>query len=382
MLLYRLTLTGIIVIIFFELGILYFIFKPEPETQLATLKVHAAALNQAAKSDVKLIFDDQTIILPKNIIAGWLESYTRAYSNKEDLRLSSSKITTYLEKLAEKYSSEASNARLGYQDGKIIIIKSSRSGKKIDVSASALAIRRGLHRSDTNISLATIDTEPKISLENIKKIGITDQIAVGESDFVGSSPARVQNIKVAAAKYDGLIIEPNQEFSFNEYLGEVEAGFGWAPEKVIKQNKLVYEYGGGICQVSTTVFRSAILSGLPILQRRPHSFPVRYYNPQGFDATVYPGVQDLKFKNDTDAPILFQTHIVGTKLFVEMYGSKNGRKITLSGPFEYEKNPDGSLKAMFTREISYVDGTNKKENFYSNYKSPALYPLEEPNPLE
>ena len=109
--------------------------------------------------------------------------------------------------------------------------------------------------------------------------------------------------------------------------------------------------------------------------------PVRYYNPQGFDATIYPGVTDLRFKNDTAKHLLIQSHIEDTKLIFEIFGSSDGRQVELADPKILEQNSNGSMKIVLTRKITAAGGTVKEENFWSNYKSPASFPLER-NPLE
>jgi vancomycin resistance protein YoaR len=144
---------------------------------------------------------------------------------------------------------------------------------------------------------------------------------------------------------------------------------------VIKNNKTEPEFGGGICQVSTTVFRVAINSGLEITARRNHAYPVSYYNPQGMDATVYVPRPDLRFINDTPGYILIQTKIEGTKLTFQFYGTDDGRKIEIIGPKILEKNPDGSMKATFTQKINDKDGQLVREDvFNSSYDSPDKYP--------
>jgi len=150
---------------------------------------------------------------------------------------------------------------------------------------------------------------------------------------------------------------------------------------VIKSGKLVYEYGGGVCQISTTLFRAAVNAGLKITERYPHAFPVRYYNPQGFDATVYPPHPDLRFINDTPGHILIQENIKGNQLTFELFGTLDGREIKIIGPTILQSNPDGSMKTVLYQEI-WRDGTlERKQGFWSNYKSPNLYKVER-NPLE
>ena len=133
--------------------------------------------------------------------------------------------------------------------------------------------------------------------------------------------------------------------------------------------------------MATTVFRSAILSGLEIKERKPHSFPVQYYNPQGFDATIYPGIVDLRFINNTESHALIQTRLIGSRLRVEVYGSNPGKEVAMEGPFQYDQKANGSMRAYFIRKI-YTDGKlEKEERFDSVYKPPPPHPLER-NPLE
>jgi vancomycin resistance protein YoaR len=130
------------------------------------------------------------------------------------------------------------------------------------------------------------------------------------------------------------------------------------------------------------MFRAAINSGFEITQRYPHAFPVKYYNPQGFDATIYPPFPDLKFINNTPNYLLVQTRIEGYNLIFEIYGTDDGRKVEISGPYQYDIGEDGSMKARLVQKV--YDKNQEliiNETFYSNYKSPDLYPVEK-NPLE
>jgi vancomycin resistance protein YoaR len=147
------------------------------------------------------------------------------------------------------------------------------------------------------------------------------------------------------------------------------------PELVIKKGTTTPEYGGGLCQISTTTFRAAVKAGLEITERRNHAYPVKYYNPQGTDATIYPPHPDLRFKNNTPAYILIQTRIERNKLYFDFYGSDDGREVVLKGPYAYDKKASGAMKATWTQEVYDKNGELEfKKVFYSNYKSPALYP--------
>jgi len=155
----------------------------------------------------------------------------------------------------------------------------------------------------------------------------------------------------------------------------VDGEHGYLPELVIKNNVTEPEFGGGICQVSTTAFRAAIYSGLKITARKNHAYPVSYYNPQGMDSTVYVPNPDLRFINNTPNYILIQTKIVGTQLIFDFYGTDDGRKTTVDGPYTTDKQPDGSLKAHFTQHVIDKDGKEFIDDiFNSAYGSPYKFP--------
>jgi vancomycin resistance protein YoaR len=178
------------------------------------------------------------------------------------------------------------------------------------------------------------------------------------------------------------MIKPGEEFSFNKFLGEVDGVNGFLPELVIKAEGIVPEFGGGLCQVSSTAFRAAMNGGLPITERRNHSFAVVYYAPQGTDATIYPGYTDLRFMNNLPSNLLVWTRIEGSKLYFEYYGTKDNRTVAFEGPYQYDKKTDGSMKATWTRHVTLRDETTT-QTFQSNYVSPLLFqpkPKPEPEP--
>jgi len=262
-------------------------------------------------------------------------------------------------------------------DGKITAFELSENGLKLDVEKSTEILLDNMEsKNHTNkIILAYESTEPEISSENIDSLGINTLIGEGKSNFRGSTKSRIHNINVATNRFDGLLIKPGEEFSFVDILGEVDGEHGYKEELVIKKDKTEPEFGGGICQVSTTVFRAAIYSGLEITARRNHAYPVAYYNPQGMDATVYIPRPDLRFKNNTLGYILIQTKIEGTELTFQFYGTDDGRKVEIDGPKIIERNPDNSMKTVFSQKV--IDKDNNviiNDVFKSSYDSPDKYP--------
>lgn len=376
---YRLAVTGIVIIAAFNLGSRAYVYSISREENKIQIKGLSDKLSEASQKTLELRAEDKKIKITGNEIKEWIEPYERSYTGKNDLRISSAKINNYLALLAPAINKDPVNAKFEMENGRAKIFVGSVPGKQLNIARSENEITQTLIGNKDFAVLVIDEIKPAVSLEKINSLGIKNLLGRGESDYGKSGVSRIKNIKVGIAKFNGLIIKPGEEFSFNRFLGEVDAENGFEPELVIKSGELVKEYGGGICQVSTTLFRAAVLAGLPITERKPHSFPVQYYNPQGFDATIYPGITDLKFINNTLNYILIQSRVSGSKVIFEIYGTDDERKITLDGPHQYDQKENGSMKAYFVRKISYADGTKKEERFDSVYKPPM--PLAR-NPLE
>ncbi len=187
------------------------------------------------------------------------------------------------------------------------------------------------------INIPVIKTSPKINNKDVNDLGIDTLLSTGFSSFTGSIPNRIFNVNLAQSKFKGVLIPPNEIVSFNDVLGDVSSYTGYKAAYVIKDGKTVLGDGGGVCQVSTTLFRAVLNAGLPVIERRAHAYRVGYYE-QGFgpglDATVYSPTTDFKFKNDTGAYILLQPSINLNDLTLkfEIYGTSDGRVATVSKP--------------------------------------------------
>ena len=298
------------------------------------------------------------------------------------VKIEEEKVRDYLISIVPLINREPIDAQLTVKSGIVVAFALSQDGLKLKIDDNVPLIVNGVEKGEKQIELAIEKSKPKITTETIDNLGITSLLAKGVSNFVGSPANRIHNIRVGAAKFNGILLKPEEEFSFNKILGEVGPEQGYKPELVILKNKTTPEYGGGLCQVSTTTFRAAVLAGLEITQRYAHAFPVKYYNPQGFDATIYPPFPDLRFINNTPANILIQTKIKGTELIFEFYGTEDERRVEVEGPKQYDIKEDGSMKAELIQKV-YDKNNNLiiNKTFYSNYKSPNLYPVER-NPLE
>lgn len=295
------------------------------------------------------------------------------------IKLKEDQVREFLEDLSRQYNKDPENAKLKIENGRVSVFSLSKTGLSIQEEEGFEKIKEYFSKriwdNSYSIEIPIQEIEPEISTDSIENLGITELIGEGQSNFADSPKNRIHNIHVSTSRFEGLLIKPGEEFSFVENLGEVDEEHGYLPELVIKKDKTEPEFGGGVCQVSTTAFRAAIYSGLEITARRNHAYPVSYYNPQGMDATIYIPRPDLKFINNTPNHILIQTEIEGTELFFRFYGTSDKRKVEIDGPKILQKNPDGSMKTTFTQKVIDKDGNVILEDiFSSSYDSPDNYP--------
>lgn len=318
------------------------------------------------------------------------------------IALNQDMVNGQLESIAQEIDQEAVEAKLQIKDNRVTEFEASKDGLALNKEETANRINDTIiNQLGNKITLVVEKTEPKIKMEDINDLGIKEKIGVGWSDFSGSPQNRRHNIGVGAASLNGVLIAPGEEFSLVETLGEIDAQNGYKPELVIKGNKTIPEYGGGLCQIGTTIFRAALSSGLPITERRNHSYRVSYYEPAGTDATIYDPWPDFRFANDTENHVLIQTNVIGNELKFEIWGTSDGRKvsfegnnetddftklqpqifnITTPGPakeIESEELAPGERRrvetahngadALFYRIITKVDGTEEKETYRSHY---------------
>jgi len=302
----------------------------------------------------------------------------------EGVAINDKKIQDFLQKVATEENHDPVDAELVVENGRASVFTPDEPGTKLDIDASQRALLDAL-LSDSlaakTVQLPVTTTSPRVRLSDINTLGIRERLVRGASDFHGSTASRIKNIRVGAERYRGLIIAPGEEFSFNKNLGPVDGAHGFVPELVIKPEGTVPEFGGGLCQVSTTAFRAAFFGGLPITARRNHAYAVKYYEwisdkeppAPGLDATIYPGASDLKFINDTPAAILVWTKLEGTRLYFDFYGTSDGRQVEVDGPHPFDRKASGAVKSTVTRKVTRA-GEVVELTLKSNYVSPNLYP--------
>lgn len=328
--------------------------------------------------------------IQNKLFADWIE--TEIDNNFINIKINQDKIFAYLEKISKEVDIQAKDAKFKLEDNRVAEFQKSIDGIVLNIEKSADNIEDAILNKATSTANLIIETAiAKNSVGDINNLGINELIGIGASNFSGSPKNRRHNIAIGAKAINGILIKPKEEFSLNNGLGKINASAGYLRELVIKGNKTVPEYGGGLCQIATTMFRVALDAGLPITERRPHAYRVFYYEPAGTDATIYSPRPDVRFINDTDNHILIQTNIQGDELIFEFWGDAAGREVEITdpkifnivspGPTKFIETEDldpgkkrctesshNGADAEFTRKIIYPDGEIKEEVWKSHYR--------------
>lgn len=237
-----------------------------------------------------------------------------------------------------------------------------------DAEKIALAMNQSLETNDYTLDLEEI-LRPSATLQDSDNFGIKELLATGESYFKGSSANRVSNIRAASAPLDNLLIAPGESVSFLKLITPMTYEKGFRNGLIIQDGKVVSGWGGGTCQVSTTLYRAILNAGLTVEQRTAHSIRVGYYEQEsypGLDATVFLPRVDLKFRNDTGNNILITRNLDEANNFISfsIWGTKD-RSVRMEGPEYLTKS---KRKVNWHRYIQKNDGTEEtKETFYTRY---------------
>lgn len=222
----------------------------------------------------------------------------------------------YLNTLAPGLLTTPVNGRFHFDDstGQLVMIQPSVSGRSLNVAETLKRMEEAIFTPNNRIVPMAFDFVPARYHNQItaQELGITEMITEATTRFTGSIANRRTNIAVSASKFDGVIIAPGEEFSFNTLLGDLSYENGFVDAKVIVAEATTDGIGGGVCQVSTTIFRAAYSAGFPITELHSHSYRVGYYelNAQpGFDASIWTPDADFRFVNNTDYHILLETSV-------------------------------------------------------------------------
>ena len=259
-----------------------------------------------------------------------------------EVMLSPNALSEILVEIAAEVDRPSENARFIFDDvsRQLVVLKPSTIGRTVDISSSIAFINESILQGTHDIELKVSTEDPAIKdTMTAAELGITELINAETSYFYGSSAERIQNIQAGSAPFHGVLVAPGETFSMGSILGDISLDNGFAEALIIYGGRTIKGVGGGICQVSTTLFRNAFFAGFPVEERHSHAYRVYYYeqnagggrdpNLVGLDATVYFPLVDFKFTNDTPYWLLMETYIdvAGRNLTWKFYSTSDGRSV-------------------------------------------------------
>ncbi len=319
--------------------------------------------------------------------------------------LNSDTLRGFLQGLVDSFARTPDNGRYVFNDEsrQLDVLQPAVEGRSLNVEASLKQINDSLFKGEHNVKLVVDTVLPAVGSEvTAEKLGIRELVGSYSSYFYGSSAERMQNIRTAAARFHGVLVPPGATFSMADTLGDVSLENGFAEALIIYGDRTIKGVGGGVCQVSTTLFRTVFMAGYPINERYPHAYRVGYYEQTaggghnvdlaGLDATVFVPVVDFKFTNDRNTWLLMETYFNegARRLTWKLYSTSDGRSVDwqTSGiqnvvdapPPEYDLNPDlaqGEIRQVdysadgadvtITRTVTLNNSTLYNDTFQTHY---------------
>jgi vancomycin resistance protein YoaR len=265
------------------------------------------------------------------------------------------------------------DAKFEIENGRVVDFAAATDGVRVNVGELGDRIIKSLkegskdNAQSTEVKIPTDTATPAITLASVNDYNIRELVGQGKSVFTGSDAGRAHNVQLAASRLNGVLIAPGAEFSMYETIGDIEKESGYRDAYVIKNGRTIPGVGGGVCQVSTTLFRAALDAGLEITERKQHAYRVYYYEkdqPPGLDAAIYFPNWDFRFVNNYDNHILLQTKVDMKKMTAEFnfYGVEDTRSVERSEPVVASETPpppdlhqeDPTLPRGEVRQVDYA----------------------------
>jgi len=321
-----------------------------PKVTADDLKVAAAQVSTALSASVHVTLGETRWNLRRGRIARLLEL---PRDGRRSLAVGGKGASTWFAALAKRVDTRPKDATWAVSSNGRVRVVADRPGYLLDVPRSATAVLRAALVTDPALRSAKLvveKAEADRSTDEARAMQITGLVASYQT-FYGGDPNRVHNVQLVAHLVDEHVIAPGAVFSFNQATGARTADKGFKEAPVIINGELQTGLGGGVCQVSTTVFNAAYEAGLPIVSRTNHALYISHY-PQGRDATVnYPDI-DLKFINDTGHWLLLRTWVGSSSLTVALYGTPVHRRVVsetapleVAGAIPIKRVPDPALES-------------------------------------
>ncbi len=322
-------------------------YLPEPlvDVDLGAIQLSPDQLAQWVRVEMTLAADgtqQPNLLVDENAVRYWLSQY------------------------ADEIYRAPMNARFYFDDDtkELVLVAPHVNGRELDIDATMTYFTAQVNTPNRSVPLIVKDIEPLVHANaTAAELGITELVSEKVTWFYGSSDERKHNISRAAANFYGIVIAPYEEFSFNKYLGSISEADGYSEGLIIVGGQTIKGVGGGICQVSTTIYQTAFWAGFPITSRLEHGYWLNYYNDgegPGMDATIYSPIVDLKFINNTPYHLLLENYYSAENeaLTFKFYSTSMGRTIEKSEPvFENVTDVPGTDQDRWEFDPDLPEGT-------------------------
>lgn len=346
--------------------------RQEAKKRLSALQNHLNGQNfniKCTKGETQTTFQEMGVVIDiektidKAISMGRRGSFWQKWHERRKLtaqganvlpivNINEAKLKSLVDALAAEIQVKAENARFDIKENNRVVIKKEKIGLQVDMKDTINQIREMVGNVDNRqVVLKFEEVKPEVMAGQLEKMEITGLLSEYTTNFDQSATNRVYNINVAADALDDYLIKPSDTVSFNKIVGPRDAKTGYKRAPVIVNNEITDDFGGGVCQVSSTLYNSVVLANLEIVERTNHSLPVSYV-PLGRDATVDFYSIDFKFRNNTDKYLLIKSSVKGNALNFKIYGATRLKK---------EVQIETALKMVIEPKILYEDDRGLEE---------------------
>ena len=305
-----------------------------------------ATLTAALSHPVQVTFENSVWTIPAAEIAKFVEQSVATNEQggtSVTIGVNQDGLAEWLnERFGDDIQRDPVDAEVGWNGERLISVEESVDGVTLDAPKLATAVEQAFFGTGGSVVAPVDKTSPEIDSKNLNALGITTLLGSGQSNYSGSSDGRATNVAVGASLLNGTLIPPHGVFSFNDSIGLIDEEKGFVEAQVIDGEKIGKDIGGGICQVSTTVFRAAFLAGMPITEWWPHRFRIGFYELDGWepglDASILQPTDDpatwadFKFENPSDSWMLVESWTDGVNVWVNLYGADLGYDVEVTGP--------------------------------------------------
>jgi vancomycin resistance protein YoaR len=344
-----------------------------PEIARGDLLQAQEAVTQILGEPVSVSFESQVWSIDGSAVSPYLTAETVKENGVPITRLQfdlDGLAATLRAQYGEQVDREPVNAPLGWDDG-VVALGSATDGVALEATSFARAVASSFLNGHDPVTVPVVTLEPKVDGKHLDALGIDTLLGQGDSNFSGGVEGRDENVRIATEFTNGTLVEPGGIFSFNQAIGEISYERGFQEALVVQGEGVGRDVGGGVCQVSTTVFRAALNAGMPIVEWYPHTFRLPHYELDdwgpGFDASILQAGPDpdtwadFRFENYSESWLLIEATVSYPYVFVNIYGSSDGRSVYI------DTAPLGGNAFAFTRVLQDAKGNVLAERTFASY---------------